>query len=251
MRYEDFEALVRRLEREVPGEFFAGVAGVEVSRKTIPHPGRADVYTLGECIPLPSEGATESSGVQSRVVLYHGSFQALSALDEAFDWRAEAWETLTHELRHHLEWRARAADLEAFDWAAEQNFARAEGEPFDPDFHRAADLVAERVYRLDDDFFVEQEVDGVPADVVVEWHGARYTVAPPPETRLPAFLTLRGIASPPPGALVLVLRKPSRWWRLRRQSPPFQGEVVARPVQVVNGLSCASREFPKPPRGTR
>ena len=74
-----------------------------------------------------------------------------------FDWRQEAWETLTHELRHHLEWRARAPDLEEFDWAAEQNFARQDGEPFDPLFYRSGEKVAEGVYRLDDDFFLEHE----------------------------------------------------------------------------------------------
>ena len=58
------------------------------------------------------------------MVLYHGSFAALARVNGGLDWREEAWETLTHELRHHLEWRARAPDLEELDWAVEQNFAR-------------------------------------------------------------------------------------------------------------------------------
>ena len=41
MRFTDFEALVRRLEAEVPPQFLDGVAGVEVSRKVLPHPTRA------------------------------------------------------------------------------------------------------------------------------------------------------------------------------------------------------------------
>jgi hypothetical protein len=80
----------------------------------------------------------------------------LAKLDSEFDWRGEAWETLTHELRHHLEWRARAPDLEEFDWAAEQNFARQDGERFDPTFYRSGEKVAEGIYRLDDDFFLER-----------------------------------------------------------------------------------------------
>ena len=62
--------------------------------------------------------------LQSRVVLYHGSFAALARIGPGFDWREETWETLSHELRHHLEWRANVAVLEAYDWAAEQNFCR-------------------------------------------------------------------------------------------------------------------------------
>ena len=34
------------------------------------------VYTLGECIPLEWSGS--GADLQSRVVLYHGSFQALT-----------------------------------------------------------------------------------------------------------------------------------------------------------------------------
>ncbi|MGH7672583.1 MAG: metallopeptidase family protein, partial [Gemmatimonadales bacterium] len=126
MRFDDFRSLVERLERDIPPEFKGGVVEVQVSPKTLPHPVRAEIYTLGECVPLEWSGS--GADLQSRVVLYHGSFQALSRLGD-FDWRAEAWETLTHELRHHLEWRANVAALEAYDWAAEQNFARHEGAP--------------------------------------------------------------------------------------------------------------------------
>jgi hypothetical protein len=76
MRLDDFERLVRRLEADVPEEFLDGVAGIEVSRACLPHPVHGEVYTLGECVPLPAE-AEAAPGIQSRVVLYHGSFQAL------------------------------------------------------------------------------------------------------------------------------------------------------------------------------
>src|SRR5712692_2728789 len=63
-------------------------------------------------------------------------------LDPDFDWREEAWETLTHELRHHVEWRARAPGLEAYDRAVEANFARQEGERFDPALYLDGDSPA-------------------------------------------------------------------------------------------------------------
>lgn len=229
MRFDDFERLVRRLADEVPAEFLHGVAGIEVSRKALPHPTRAEVYTLGECIPLPAEGETGTGGLQSRVVLYHGSFLALADLDQDFDWREETWETLTHELRHHLEWRARAPDLEAFDRAAEQNFARGDGERFDPLFHLDGEPVAEGVFRIDDDFFLDRTVNQRPGEIAFDWHGAHYGVRVP-EASLPLFLSLSGVAHPPPGELVLVLRQPARLRDLfRGATPPVSLEAEARP----------------------
>jgi hypothetical protein len=229
MRFDDFERLVHRLAEDVPTEFLEGVAGIEVSRKTLPHPTRAEVFTLGECIPLPAEGDGGAAGIQSRVVLYHGSFSELADLNEGFDWREEAWETLTHELRHHLEWRARTPELEAFDRAAEQNFARGDGERFDPLFHLDAEKVADGVFRIDDDFFLDRVVDRRPAEVEFEWHGTGYLVSVP-ATGLPLFLTLTGVRYPPPGELVLVLRPRPRLRDLfRGATAPVSGEAQVRP----------------------
>ncbi len=223
MRLADFEALVARLSREVPPEFLEGVAAIEVSRKTLPHPTRPEIYTLGECIPV---AGGEGEGLQSRVVLYHGSFAALARLHEDFDWRAEAWETLTHELRHHLEWRARAPDLEAFDEAAEQNFARHAGEPFDPTFFLHGERVADGVYRLDDDYFLDRVVRAVPRIVRFAWHGLAYEVEAPEGAVLPVWLTVEGVEDPPPGDLVVVLRRRPRLRDLWRPRSPLQ--AVAR-----------------------
>jgi hypothetical protein len=231
MRYADFEDLIDRLWAEVPRGFLEGIAGLEVSRKVLPHPVRAEVYTLGECIPLPVEAGTGSESVQSRLVLYHGSFTALARITEEFDWRAEAWETLTHELRHHLEWRARAPDLEQFDWAAEQNFARGDGEPFNPEFYLEGERVVEGVYRLDDDYFLEQAVKDPPPEIRFTWHGGRYTLGLPEATTLPAFFTVEGVEEPPPGELVVVVRRRRRLSDLFQRRPvTFQATVSARPA---------------------
>jgi hypothetical protein len=223
--------MVRRMAAEVPAEFLAGVVEVTVSPKMLPHPTRGEVYTLGECIPIPGEGEAGPVGIQSRVVLYHGSFRALAAHAEEFDWRTEAWETLTHELRHHLEWRARAPDLEAFDWAAEQNFARGDGDPFDPLFYRSGELVVEGVYRIDDDYFVEQTVRHLPARLTLQWHGRRYAGIPPAGLGLPAFLTIEGVEDPPPGDLVVVLRRRPGLLRLFRRELACQAEVAVEPAR--------------------
>lgn len=230
MRLSDFDAMVQRMAGEVPEEYLDGVAGIEVSRHALPHPTRAEIYTMGECIPLPVGDGGHAGSVQSRIVLYHGSFEALAGLDPEFDWRQEAWETLTHELQHHLEWRANAPRLEALDRAAEANFARADGEPFDPLFHLDGEQVEDGVYKVDHDYFLDRLVGGeAPEQVRFGWHGREYVVRVPPEAGLPALLTVLGVEDPPPGELVLVLRKRAGLRDLFRRAEVWQGEVEARP----------------------
>ena len=233
--------MVRRLADEVPPEFLQGVADIAVSPRTVPHPVREEIYTLGECIPLPAvDHAAE--GIQTRVVLYYGSFLALSRTAPGFEWRSEAWETLTHELRHHLEWRAHAPALEAYDRAAEQNFARQDGEAFDPLFHLDGEPAGPEGYRVDDDVFLDRLVDSVPPDVRVLWRGRVYRVAVPGDLTLPAFLTLEGVAEPPEGELVLVLRRRPGLRDLLRRTRVYQAAVSAVEVYV----SSASTGSPNP-----
>jgi hypothetical protein len=185
------------------------------------------VYTLGECIPLGTGG----EDVVSRVVLYHGSFRALAALDEGeFDWIGEARETLLHELRHHLEWRANTERLEAYDWAAEQNFARANGAAFDPLFYQAGEPVAQGVYQVDDDLFIEHVVRRVPERVTVTWHGRPYSVALPASAAPPLLIELEGLPDPPAGAVFLVVRRKPRLLDLiHRTRPAHVAMAAARP----------------------
>jgi len=239
MRFDDFRQLVERLLREVPPAYLDGVVVVEVSPKAVPHPVRGDVYTLGECIPLEWSG--NGANLQSRVVLYHGSFAALARVG-GFDWREEAWETLSHELRHHLELRANSRALETYDWAAEQNFSRQEGQPFDPLFYRSGEKIADGVYKVEEDVFIENweqrrgNPKGLPGGrgegFEGVWHGKLYHVSLPGGVRSPAFLTLEGLDEPPPGDAVLVVaRKPSLGDLWHRPAPA--GAVVT--VEPVAG----------------
>jgi hypothetical protein len=227
MRLSDFEAMVRRIADEVPSEFLQGIAEVAVSPRTVPHPERAEIFTLGECIPLPAGEAASSEGIQSRIVLYYGSFAALARLQDGFDWREEAWETLTHEVRHHLEWRARAPELEAFDRAVEQNFARQDGAAFDPLFYLDGEPAGEAAFRVEDDVFLDRVVTESPSVVTVQWRGRSYRVDVPAQSTLPAFLTLDGVAEAPPGELVLVLRRKPGIRDLLRPRTPVQATVSA------------------------
>lgn len=224
--FQDFRALVQRLAAEVPGEYLDGIVDVEVSPRTVPHPVLGGVYTMGECIPVE----TGADPVPSRVVLYHGSFQALARDRPAFDWREEAWETLTHELRHHLEWRANSAELEAYDWAADQNFRRAEGEPFDPVFYLSGERVAEGVYRVEEDVFWDRRVKRPPPQIEVEWHGGRYRAALA-EPSLPAYVALEGLSPAPAGDAIVSLRRGARVRDLFRR-PALPAVVHARVERI-------------------
>lgn len=227
MRLSDFESMIRRMANEVPPEFLQGVAEVVVSPRTVPHPTREEIFTLGECIPLPEGAGGSAESVQSRVVLYHGSFAALARVTTGFDWRQEAWETLTHELRHHLEWRARAPDLEELDWAVEQNFARHEGEPFDPGFYLQGEPIGPGLWKVEDDVFIDRVVGAPAGEIETTWGDRSYRVKLPAETTLPAFLTLEGLPDPPDGDVVLVLRRKPGLLALLRRSRIFAGTVKA------------------------
>ena len=207
MRLADFEDMVRRLCDEVPADFFDGIAEVVVSPRAVPDAERPDVFTLGECIPLPVQVGSGVEGLQSQVVMYHGSFLALARLQRGMDWKQEAWETLTHELRHHLEWRAHAPDLEDFDWAVEHNFARHDGDLFDPTFFLSGTPEGQDRYAVEDDVFIDRIVPSIPASVDFSWSDREYRIELPRQAELPCFLVVEGVKDPPSGELVIVLRR--------------------------------------------
>ncbi len=205
MELDEFRTLVRNLASDIPDRYFDGIAAVDVSDRTVPHPTRAQVFTLGECIPFD----TGTDEVVSRLVLYFGSFRALAANQEAFDWAYEARETLFHELRHHLEWRAGSDELEAYDWAVEQNILRIDGEAFEDAFYREGEVLEDGVFRVEDWYFIERVVDRAPATTELAWRGRRYRIAVP-GTALPLFLTIGGLDEPLSGDVCLVFRRKTR-----------------------------------------
>jgi hypothetical protein len=227
MQLDAFQALVDRLSQHVPEEYLDGVAAIDVSRRTVPHPIHQDVFTLGECVPVHGD----ANEIVSRVVLYHGSFRALAQRDPTFDWEAEARETLLHELRHHLEWQAGSEALEQYDWAVEQHHLRLDGEPFDPLFYQAGERIEAGVLRVEDDVFFERVVRSLPDFVEVTWHGRRYAVAPAPAT-LPLFIALDGLDPEPRGEVYIVLRRtPGLLDLFRSPTKPEEQRVRVEPIR--------------------
>ncbi len=232
VRLAEFEASVAAMAREVPAEYLDGIAEVVVSPRTVVHPERQDVFTMGECVPFNVDGGDPTAS-QSRVVLYHGSFAALAILDPNFDWDTEAWDTLMHELRHHVEWRADDHALEAFDRAVDANHARHAGDSWDPLFFLDGEELSPGTFMVDEDCFVDHLVRDVPAELDFSWHGAAYRVTMPPGTTLPAYLSVQEIEHPPAGELVLVIRRKARIIDLFRTSSPYEAVVDARPLPTI------------------
>jgi hypothetical protein len=238
MNFAAFRARAHEMYDAVPADFREGVDGLVVDPDVVPHPTLPDVYTLGEC--RAESYASEFGGpgdVRSFVHLFHGSFVRLAELDGEFDWEEELWETITHEIRHHLEWLASEDALEVEDYVNDQNFARREGEAFDPVFYRSGRDLGDGVYEVDGDVFVERPLpaaDGAAPELLLNWRRHRLRVPLPERPGDHHFLTLEGpLPDPPKGDLVLVLvREAGVWKRMRRLAAGVAPTVASSFVDV-------------------
>jgi hypothetical protein len=209
VRYEDFEQLARTEWEQIPESYRAGVDGLVVERDARAHPSLPDVYTLGECVTeaYPSDfGSPETT--RSLVVVYYGSFHRLARLDSEFDWEAELWETLTHELQHHLESLADDEGLIDLDYAVDEGFKRREHEEFDPAYYRAGEHLGDGLYRVEDELFIECTPDAGAELVEFELDGQDYNIQLPPDTGDVAFLdVVQGLPAAAPPLTVVVVRR--------------------------------------------
>lgn len=248
MEYEEFERRATRVWEEIPDVYRSGVDGLVLEREARSHPTMPDIFTLGECRTeaYPSDWAGPDT-TRSVLALYYGSFRRLSELDPDFDWRYEIWETVTHELRHHLESLALEDTLEDVDYAVDENFKRHRGDPFDPYFFRSGETVAPGVYEAERDIFIEVEYDAAspPGDrVEFEWHGARYAVDVPAELGDVTFLqVIDGVDLGASELCIVLVRRRSWLDQLRdlvRRSPPAVVDADVRAVDL-SGESPTAR----------
>jgi hypothetical protein len=240
VRFEEFEARAWELWEKIPERYKAGVDGLVVVRDAKPHPSLPDIYTLGECVTedyLSDYAGPETT--RSVVVLYYGSFWRLSRLDEEFDWDEELWETLTHELQHHLESLAAEAGLVSMDYAADENFKRREGEPFDPLFYRSGERLGQGWYQVEEDHFLDWPYrDGAePGEwIEFEWEGERYRVPRPARLGDVCFVRVDGPGLPERGEVFVVLVRRKRLAAalrglFRRAAPEVrEAEATAEPA---------------------
>lgn len=118
MDIEAFTALADKLAEEIPEPLLAGLdGGIAIKEGARRRPGDPPgVYLMGEYV------SDETLG--NFILIYYGSFRRV--LGDAPDavWEQELWETLRHEIRHHVEARAGLADLDLEDAAELERFWR-------------------------------------------------------------------------------------------------------------------------------
>jgi hypothetical protein len=127
MTYPRFRRVLAEMVDELPPEFTHGLQGVHAIEEAKPEEGYVDVWRMGEYLDPGAEsflGAGE--GLGRHVALYYGSFVEVAADDPDFDWEEEMWETLTHELRHHVESLAGEDGLIQEDERVSRDFEREE-----------------------------------------------------------------------------------------------------------------------------
>ena len=237
MTFDEFERRAHEVFDAVPPEYREGVDGLAVERRAVPHPELPDVYTLGECLTetYPTEwgGAGE---VRSIVMLYYGSFLRLSRLEEEWDWEEEIWETVTHEIRHHLESLALDDELEVRDYADDQNFARREGLEFEPFFFRSGEPLGPGAWEVAGDVFLERELAPAAvsrgAPVAVEWEGRALSVPLPSPLGDVHFVTLEDVPAPKGDVVVVLVRRRGAWESLRAALSGRKPEVLESLVSV-------------------
>ncbi len=127
MPFRAFQALVAEMVEEIPEAYLRDLQGVHVLEQAMPEEGYVDVWRLGEYLdPGPERFFGGGEGLGRHVALYYGSFVEVADGDPEFDWEAEAWETLTHELRHHVESLAGDGRLIEQDLEDARSFPRGE-----------------------------------------------------------------------------------------------------------------------------
>jgi len=109
MELDRFTELADRLIERIPPIFMEGLnGGVAVRRRSMRRKDDpAGVFILAEYFADPALG--------NYIQIYWGSFVELFDRQPDSLWEQELWETIRHELRHHVEAQAGMGDLDLED----------------------------------------------------------------------------------------------------------------------------------------
>jgi len=236
MDFATFRRRAREIFDSIPAELRHGVEYVRVERDALPHPSMPDVYTLGECATGEYDVGPDPGAVRSGVHLYHGSFRELARLDDDFDWEAELWGTITHEVRHHRESTAGEDALEDMDWAEDENFRRRAGKRFDPLFFRAGTAVGDGAWEVDGDLFVQRELTAQELEdeleLAVTVDGEDVVVPLPDRIGDAHYLYLDGRWDEARDVALVLVRRQGAWEQLRRLFSRRRAEVLQSSIDV-------------------
>jgi hypothetical protein len=123
--YEEFRHATEALIREIPKDFLEGLQGIHVIEDGKPEEEYVEVWRLGEYLdPGPQDFLGAGEGLGRHVALYYGSFVRVAYKNPNFDWEEELWDTITHELRHHVESLAGDVTLTEEDLTRQRKFTR-------------------------------------------------------------------------------------------------------------------------------
>lgn len=241
MKFEDFERHARRVFDEIPDVYRQGVDGLVVRREAPEHPELPGVFTLGECITeehLSDFGSADTT--RSLIALYWGSFRAVSRENPEFDWEDEIWETITHELRHHLESLAGDDALEDVDYASDETSRRFDGQPFDPWYYQYGDVEGPGLFRVEKAWYVEVVLTDAAFDAMpelrFEWRGRPFRLEKPDEQGDVHFVLVEGLDVDSDEVVEMVLIRRRTWWQAARRllgsSPAvvLESQAEAEPV---------------------
>ncbi len=118
MTYEQFENRLQEMVEIIPESYFKNLQGVHcfIERKGDPERG---LVRMGEYLDPGFESFMDSRiHIGRHINIYYGSFVAVAQYNPNFDWDEQLWETLTHELQHHLE--SQANDQTLIEWDRQQ-----------------------------------------------------------------------------------------------------------------------------------
>ena len=124
MTYEVFKEIVQEMFEDIPDEFLKGLQGVHVLEHVKREVRYEGVVRLGEYMDPGPESFLGGNGLGRHIALYYGSFKEVARGQPNFDWEAQIWETLTHELRHHVESLAGDVSLIEEDVQRAKHFKR-------------------------------------------------------------------------------------------------------------------------------
>lgn len=115
MTFEVFRETAINMLDDIPDEFLRDLQGVHVFEHTIAEPELNGVYRLGEYRHAGAPSFFSGNHMGSHIALFYGSFCQIANNNPRFNWEDQLWDTLTHELRHHVETLAGDASLVAED----------------------------------------------------------------------------------------------------------------------------------------
>ena len=119
MNFLEFKQTVADMMDRIPEHYFNDLQGVHVFEETKGDPSEPGLVRLGEYTdPGIPQFLSPHAGLGRHIALYYGSFQRVGAFDSNYDWAGQIWETLTHELRHHVE--SKAGDRSLIEWDIQQ-----------------------------------------------------------------------------------------------------------------------------------